>query len=124
MFCAILALPVNAKNFVGSKWICELSSSCSDTIKFYSDNKVEDYSCELNYTCKGHYSLKKGIVILIEKDDSHDEDNGKVTFYRFKYRLVGDCLYPISNEELINGKWKKISESLVENTVFHRVSDR
>jgi hypothetical protein len=41
-----------------------------------------------------------------------------------KFKLDGDHLYPISNEELVNGKWKKISESLVENTVFHRIHNR
>lgn len=122
ILCAIMAVPLKATNLVKSKWICELSSSCCDTINLYSDNQFEDYSCELNYTCKGHYSFKNGIVILIEKDDSHDEDNGKVSFYRLTFKLYDNCLYPISDEVLVNGIWKKMPKSLFKKRVFHRVN--
>lgn len=123
MLSTIMVTTVNGKTLVGSKWIYKVSASCIDTIRFNSSNKLDYYSCELDYTIKGSYHLKKGIVTLIEKDDSHDEDNGKVTFHRLKFKIEGDYLYPISNEELVNGRWKKVLKSLIENTVFHRVSN-
>lgn len=117
-------MPVNAMKLVGSKWIYKVSTSCIDTIEFYNNDKYDSYDCEINYTYKGSYHIKNNIITLIEKDDSHDEDNGKVTFYRLKFKLDGEHLYPISNEELVNGKWKKIAKSLVENTIFHRIDNR
>jgi hypothetical protein len=114
---------VSGQSLAGSKWIYKVADSCIDTIKFNSNNKLDDYSCELNYTFKGYYSVKEGVVTLIEKDNSHDEDGGKVTFYRLKFKLEGDYLYPISNEEMTNGRWKKMSKSLIENTVFQRVNN-
>lgn len=122
--CVILVMPVNAKKLVGSKWIYTVSTACIDTIKFNRNNKLDYYSCESDCTIKGSYHIENNIITLIEKDDSHDEDNGKVTFYRLKFKLDGEYLHPISNEELVNGKWKKIAKILVENTVFHRIDNR
>lgn len=115
-------MPVYAKNLVDSKWIYKVSTSCIDTIRFNRSNKFDYYSCESTYILKGSYNIKNNILTLIEKDDSHDEDNGKVSFYRLKFKLYNNCLYPISNEVLANGRWKKMPRSLFEKMVFHRVN--
>ncbi len=116
-------IAVSGQSLSGSKWIYKVANSCFDTIKFNSNYKLEDYSCELNYTFKGSYSITGRIVTLIEKDDSHNEDGGKITFYKLKFKFEGDSLYPISNEEFSNGRWRKISKSLIENTVFYKVKN-
>lgn len=118
---ACVILNTKSETLSNSKWICKVSDTCVDTIKFTKNNEVDFYSCELNYTFKGSYKIKRGIIVLTEKDDSHDEDGGKVTFFRLKFNLKENVLYPISNEELVNEKWQEAKMRIDKNYIFRRV---
>ena len=112
----------NTDSLTNTKWICTVSNSCIDTLTFIKNNRANNYSCELNYTSKGHYKRFKNIVVLTEKDDSHDEDGGKTVFFRTKFILKENNLFPISSEELVNGKWKEAKMQKNKDYVFRKIA--
>ncbi len=91
---------------VNTEWTVKLSDRCVDKLKFIKNNQVEEYDCEINYTFHNSYSIKKDTLIILNKDDSHSEDHGKVDYFKIKYLIRGNALHPISRIDLINGRWK------------------
>jgi hypothetical protein len=111
-------------NLVNTAWEYKIAIGCVNTYKFRSEKIVDEYDCELNYTFKCTYRISKDTLIIIEKDDSHSEDNNKITYYRMKYQIMKDALLGISNEELVKGKWMDKTFKTGSKTGYRRISTR
>jgi hypothetical protein len=60
----------------------------------------------MDYAFHSTYKLVKDTIIIKGKDDSHSEDNGKVTFYWItKYLKKGNDLYLVGSKAGDHGKW-------------------
>ena len=114
--CSILNYCNNCLS--NSAWTCTIANTCVDSLKFTGKNHVTNYSCELGYTFQGSYSISKNLVTIIEKDDSH---GGKAEYSKMKFMLKGNALYPISNEELVNGKWAKSRVPIDKKYIFKKI---
>ncbi len=119
---SILLILNNRDSLSGSIWTSKIANGCVDTLKFISNKKVTDYSCEQEYTYHGSYTISKDTLVITEIDDSHSEDGGKTSIFRSKYLISEkNVLYLISNGELIKGKWKYKSAKLLNN-FYKRIS--
>jgi hypothetical protein len=97
----------NDNHLINSVWSHKVTDKCFDKLTFEPDNVVLEYDCELNYTFHSSYSISKDTISIQGKDDSHSEDNGKITSYwRIKYLTKNNGLYVIESKELVEGKWK------------------
>jgi len=79
-----------------------------------------EYDCELDYAFHSTYKLANDTLIIKGKDDSHSEDNGKITSYWTNaYLIKNKALYMFKRQELVNGKWKdmKIKPSTVPDYI-------
>lgn len=110
-------------NLVNTVWEYKIANGCLNTYKFRSEKIVDEYDCELNYTFKCTYRISKDTLVIIEKDDSHSEDN-KITYYRMKYQITKDVLLGISNGELVNGKWLDKTFKTDSKPDYRRISTR
>jgi len=119
--CGLL-LHQNKNSLISSIWILKIANGCNDSLKFKSNGVVLQYDCELNYTFHNSYKIYNDTLLISEKDDSHSEDNGKVTFYRAKFLVKNDALYDIEHGELVNGKWKNVTIKRDNNNRYKRSS--
>ncbi|MDR3696283.1 hypothetical protein [Mucilaginibacter sp.] len=60
-------------------------------------------------------------MIITAKDDSHSEDNGKVSYYRQTFKINKNILYPLFNESLIHNKWVKSTMQMEPGYIFKRI---
>ncbi|WP_259016616.1 hypothetical protein [Emticicia fluvialis] len=113
----LLTASCASPDLTNSVWICTIDDRCTDTLKFESNNRVTHYSCQMNYTFKSTFDISKNVVTISVKDESRE---GKPEYARLKYHLGDNELYPISNEELVNGKWIKPNAQLAKKYIFKR----
>ncbi len=104
IFLTAIALQTDGK-YINSVWSRGIAKGCVNTLKLKTNDKADSYDCELDYTFKCTYKIIKDTLFITEPDDSHSEDGGKVTFYRFKYLIRNQALFCVSSGELIKGKW-------------------
>jgi hypothetical protein len=102
-------------------WTCSINPTCVDTLKIFEHKSVANYSCETEFTYQGDYAISKNVVTIIQKDNSHDEDGGKLARYRMKFQLKRDKLFPLSHEVLVNGKWRTSKATMRKDYIFARV---
>ena len=101
-------------------WICKIGKS-ADTLKLMPNNHAVNYDCESNYTYHNTYLISKDTLVIIEKDDSHSEDHGKIAYDRIRMLFKGNKLYPIVRDELINKKWVHAKTQMSKEYVFERI---
>jgi hypothetical protein len=119
----IFIISVNANNkLTGSIWTCKIASGCIDTLKFKSNHHITEYSCEQEYTYQGSYTILKDTLTITEKDDSHSEDHGKITYYKTRYIIVKNTLLPIYSRELVKDKWKYNSMNSDVKNAYKRLN--
>lgn len=120
LICSLFFLTASCTNtdLTNSVWICTMDNTCVDTLKFESNNRVTHYSCQMHNTFKSTFDISKNVVTISVKDDSRE---GKPEYARLKYHLSDNDLYPISNEELVNGKWIKPDAQLARKYIFKRI---
>jgi len=107
---------------VNSVWRHKITDHCINTLTFKSNGTVLEYDCELNYAFHSTYNIEKDTVVIKGKDDSHSEDNGKITSYWItKFLIKNNALYLIVREELVNGKWNNLNIKPVKNPAYWRV---
>ena len=88
--------------FSNTIWVAKVGEACVDTLKFYKDNKVFSYSCELDYTFRGYYRVKGSILNVVVTDNSH----GRSEKWRYKFHLRNSMLIIVSSEQLLGGQWQ------------------
>ncbi|MDB5131655.1 MAG: hypothetical protein JWR02_1404 [Mucilaginibacter sp.] len=76
-------------------WVAKVGPGCNDSLKFQKNGGVKIYECEAGVTIHGSYTFSKDTLIITEKDDSHPEDNSKIMYFRVKYAIRKNYLYPI-----------------------------
>jgi hypothetical protein len=118
LFMTIVRPGIN--HLTNTVWTFQVSKTCVDTLKLRANQKVIQYDCELNYTFHGSYKTVKDTLLVTVKDDSHSEDNGKVTYYTDKYLIKNNALYFVSNRKLVNGKWKDEKAKANVNVIYHK----
>lgn len=117
----IMNFNVNDK-LMGSIWTCKIAPGCIDTLKFKSKYQITENSCEQEYTYHGSYTILKDTLTITEKDDSHSEDHGEVTYYKTRYVITKSTLLPICSGELVKGKWKYKSIKSDIKTAYKRLN--
>ncbi|MFI5138893.1 MAG: hypothetical protein ACHQIM_13805 [Sphingobacteriales bacterium] len=75
----------------------------------------------MDYAFHGSYAVSKDTLTTIEKDDSHSEDGGKASFFKMKYLMRNNALYPIGSSQLIKGKWIALKMAFDKNSFFKRI---
>ena len=109
-------------SLVNSVWSHKIADRFINTLTFKSKGEVLEYDCELDYAFHSVYNLVKDTLVIKGKDDSHSEDNGKITSYWItKYLIKNNDLYLIGRKELVNGKWKDLNIKPDKNPDFRRV---
>ena len=119
--CVSLFYPFHDVDMRHTVWTCSINPSCVDTLKFFEHKSVANYSCETEFTYQGDYVVSQNVVTIIQKDNSHDEDGGKRAWYRMKFQLKRDKLFPLSHEELVKGKWRTSKAPMRKDYIFARV---
>jgi hypothetical protein len=102
---SILTLP-NNNWLVNSVWSHKIADGCINTLTFKPNGAVLEYDT----------------LVIKGKDDSHSEDNGKITLYWItKYLIKNNALYVISNKKLVDNKWKDQNIKPDKNADYKRV---
>ena len=105
---------------VNSVWTCKIADGCIDILRFKPNSVALAYDCEVNYTFNCRYKIVKDTLFVIEKDDSHPEDSGKVTYRKMKYVLKKNILVPFENTEL-SGKWRTVKVKFDKGFIYKRM---
>jgi len=107
---------------VNSVWTHKIADGCNNKLTFKPNGLVLEYDCEMDYAFHSKYELDKDTLLIKGKDDSHSEDNGKVTSYWMtKYLIKNSGLYAIDSKELVNGKWKDRKIKVDKNPDYRRI---
>jgi len=97
---------LNSDNLINSVWSHHINRKCVNTLTFKSNELVLEYDCEIDYSFHSSYKVKGDTIVIKGKDDSHSEDNGKISFYWITtYLKKNGALYLIENKTCDNGKW-------------------
>jgi len=122
IFVSAIAMVYFNVSLVNSTWILKIGNGF-DTLKFQKNNHVKIYDCEMQYTFHGSYTVSKDTLTIIEKDDSHSEDNAKVMFFRMKYLMRKNALFPVRSSQLTKGKWVELKMEFDKTSFFKRVQN-
>lgn len=101
----------NSDPIANTVWTFQVGKGCTDTLKLKAHQIATEYDCEVKYTFHGSFKVIKDSLLITEKDDSHSEDSGKISWYRTKYLIRKDVLYCVSKGRLVNNKWKETKVS-------------
>lgn len=102
-------------------WIAKVANGCNDSLKFQNNHRVKIYDCEASITTVGSYSFSKDTLVVIERDDSHSEDGGKISYFKTKYILKNIYLYPINSSQLTNGNWVDLKVKFSKTYVYKKI---
>ena len=67
------------KQIIGTKWISQVSSNCTDYIIFKNNYKFEDYDCEMQTMYFGKYYVTNDTIILETDSAQYMHDFSKST---------------------------------------------
>src|ERR1700749_3401038 len=97
LFLVLVIGYFNTSNQIkNSTWTCKIANGCFKKLTFRSKHDVVEYDCELNYTFHSSYQIIKDTLIITEKDDSHSEDKSKIAYYKNRFLITHNVLYPLS----------------------------
>jgi hypothetical protein len=106
----------------GSIWISKIGDQCVDTLRFKAKRSISEYSCEQEFTFHGKYSVSGDTVTIIEKDDSHSEDNGKPTYFRSEYVMHKNKTLELNSvSELVKNRWVLNKNPMQGNIRYERI---
>ena len=120
VFCQAEAPVTNHIKLEGTKWIYKLDEGYFDYILFKKNNLCEFYSCELNETELGIYSLNENTIVIFLSDKEIGGDNYRgihvgvmqikndSIYYKESFFFIGDI------------KWEK---NEIDNYIFTRAKN-
>ncbi|MBC7398776.1 MAG: hypothetical protein H7289_02435 [Mucilaginibacter sp.] len=114
----IIALQSHDK-LVNSIWKSKVADGCFDKIELGLNHHTYSYSCEMQYTYQGVYSISKDTLIIKSKDDAHGKKGA--TYFKIKYLIYKNGLIPIISSTFTKGSLKETKIKFDRENIYKRL---
>lgn len=109
----------NQELIQNTEWISKTSAKHSDTFSFLENSFLIHRCVSRQQIYHGSYIFSKDTLIIKEREQ---QINQKPAYYRIKFLLKGDALYPYSHEELINHQWTRSKKQMRKSYIFKKTN--
>lgn len=114
----IFTTNINDKSVKNTEWVSKTSNKPIDTFSFLGDNFMIHRCPAKEQVFHGSYQVSKDTLIIKEREP---KNGGKADYYRKKFLLKNDVLYPVSQEQLLNHRWTRSKVQMRKDYVFKKV---
>ncbi|RYY06775.1 MAG: hypothetical protein EOP43_05285 [Sphingobacteriaceae bacterium] len=104
--------------FANTNWVSKAANRYTDSFNFRENKYVVHYCALSERTFHGCYTISKDTLIIKERNNIYGD---RTEYYRTKFLLKNQVLYPYSHEEMIAHRWEKSKIQLAKSYTFRKI---